>query len=44
MLVNKSYIFEPIFILTKQSGYAVCPLVKSKNIEESNKASRNIGR
>ena len=44
MLVNNSYIFEPIFILTTQSGYAVSPLVECKRLEESYKASRIYGR
>ena len=30
MLVNSSYILELIFILTTQSGCAVCPLSNAK--------------
>ena len=40
MLVNNSYIVEPIFILTTQLGCAVCHLVKCKRLEESLKASK----
>ena len=44
MLVNNSYIFGPIFILTMQSGYAVIPLVKCESEKGSNKASRVYSR
>ena len=37
-LVNNSYILEPILILTTQSSCAVCPRVKCKNYDGSNKA------
>ena len=42
MLVNNSYIFEPIFILTTQSCCAVCPLVECKRLEESIKHQESM--
>ena len=39
-LVNISYIFEPIFIMSRLVSSAVYPLVKCKRLEESYKASR----
>ena len=38
--VNKSYILEPILILSTLVSRAVCSLVKCKRLEESYKASR----
>ena len=38
-LGNNFYIFEPILVLTTLSCNAVCPLVKCKSFEGSNKAS-----
>ena len=43
-LVNNSYIFESIFILSTLVSSAVYPLVKSKRLEESYKASRVYSR
>ena len=43
-LVNISYIFEPIFILSRLVSSAVYPLVKCKRLEESYKASRVYSR
>ena len=43
-LVKNSYIFESIFILSTLVSSAVYPLVKSKRLEESYKASRVYSR
>ena len=39
-LVNNSYIFEPILILSTLFRSAVCPLVKCKRYDGSEKALR----
>ena len=39
MLVNNSYMFELILILTTQFCCAVCPVVKCKRYYRSDKAS-----
>ena len=44
-LVNNSYIFEPILILsTLVSSAILCPLFKCKRLEESYKAARVYSR
>ena len=43
-LVNNSYIFEPILILSTLFRSAVCPLVKCKRYDGSEKASRVYSR
>ena len=43
-LVNNSYIFEPILILSTLFRSAVCPLVKCKSYDGSEKASRVYSR
>ena len=43
-LVNYSYIFEPILILSTLVSRVVYPLVKCKRLEESYKASRGYSR
>ena len=40
LLLNNSYMFKPIYIVSTLLSSAVCPLVKSKSYDRSNKASR----
>ena len=44
LLVNNSYIFEPIVIMSTHLSTAVCPLVKCKSLKGSDKASRVYSR
>ena len=43
-LVNNSYIFKPILTLSTLLNSALCPLIKCKSVEGSDKASRVYSR
>ena len=43
-IVNNSYIFETIFILSTLLSSALCPFLKGTSLEGSDKASRVYSR